>query len=221
MNVYIDIETIPTIDPAVLGKIAEGITPPASMSKAETIAAWEAEKKPALIEEAARKTAFSGLHGHVICAAVAVDEKRPLAFSIVNVADEPTLLRNLFDYLRAIHAEEHGRRGTYIGHNIVNFDLRFLYQRAVMLRIPPPMQMPFKAKPWDDSVFDTMTQWSGLKDWTKLDDLCAAMGIEQKGHLDGSQVWEYFMNGRHGEIIEYCCADVERVRAVHKRMTFA
>src|SRR3546814_4351137 len=53
------------------------------------------------------------------------------------------------------------RRPVFIGHNITGFDLRFILQRAVILGVQPPLNIPFGARPWDESVFDTMTQWAG------------------------------------------------------------
>jgi hypothetical protein len=50
--IVIDIETLPTDREDVKQMIAAGITPPGSMKKPETIAKWEAEQKPAAVEEA-------------------------------------------------------------------------------------------------------------------------------------------------------------------------
>ena len=47
MKIYLDIETIPGQSPELKTEIAATIKPPGSMKKAETIARWEAEEKPA------------------------------------------------------------------------------------------------------------------------------------------------------------------------------
>ena len=73
MNIYIDIETIPT-QPETDAKldIAETIKPPASMTKAETIADWHAGSgkyagvKDRKIDEAYRKTALDGTRGETL-----------------------------------------------------------------------------------------------------------------------------------------------------------
>ena len=52
-------------------------------------------------------------------------------------------------------------------------------------------------------IFDTMTAWAGV------------------GNIDGSKVWDYVRTGRIADVVEYCKGDVERVRAIHRRMTFA
>ena len=60
MNIYLDIETIPTDRAAVRDYIAATITPPGTMKKAETIAAWVKDDKPAAIEEAVNRTSCGG-----------------------------------------------------------------------------------------------------------------------------------------------------------------
>lgn len=73
---YLDIETIETQDADLRARIAADIKPPASMSKAETIAKWEAEAKPDAIASAIAKTALDGATGHLVCIGYAVDGDR-------------------------------------------------------------------------------------------------------------------------------------------------
>ena len=83
----------------------------------------------------------------------------------------------------------------FVGHNITGFDLPFLKKRSIILGICPPSVIPFAAKPWDKSVFDTMIQWDGDRDKriSLPDKLCKVLGIESpKGDMDGSKVGEYF-----------------------------
>ncbi|MDP3408109.1 hypothetical protein [Bosea sp. (in: a-proteobacteria)] len=74
MHLYLDIKTIPSQRPGIRDEIAATITPPGNISKAETIAAWEAEKKPALVDEAYAKTAYDGAAGHVVAIAYGIDD---------------------------------------------------------------------------------------------------------------------------------------------------
>ena len=53
-----------------------------------------------------------------------------------------------------------------------------------------------------------------------LNKLCQVLNIEQKGDIDGSKVWQAVQDGRIDEVAEYCSKDVERVRAIYKRMNF-
>ncbi len=79
MLITIDLETCPAQDPAVRADIAAGIEPPGNISKAETIAAWHADKKPAAVEEAWRKTSFDGATGHICVIGVSFDDEPPIA----------------------------------------------------------------------------------------------------------------------------------------------
>ena len=39
--------------------------------------------------------------------------------------------------------------------------------------------------------------------------------------MDGSKVWPMVQAGQIAEVADYCAGDVERTRAMFKRMTFA
>jgi hypothetical protein len=231
MHIFLDIETIPAQGAGVREEIAAGIAPPGNYKKAETIAEWEREQKPALVEEAWRRTALDGALGQIACAALAIGDAPPVAFYAEDWARaEPGILRHLFAAIRAAHdAARHSAnlaRPVLVGHNIAGFDLRFLFQRAVLHGIEPPAVIPFQARPWDDCIFDTMSAWAGHGNRVALDKLCRALSVPGKGseigeEIDGSKVWDFVADGRIAEVAEYCKGDVERVRAVFRRLTFA
>ena len=112
---------------------------------------------------------------------------------------------------------------TWIGHYITGFDLRFLWQRCVINELPPGFHIPKDAKPWDARVFDTKIEWSGMQSTGTgtLGAVCKSMGYDGKGDIDGSKVWDYVKEGRIQEVADYCKDDVEKVRILHKRMTFS
>lgn len=226
-NVYFDIETIGSDDPAVTAEIAAGIKPPGNYSKPETIAKWEAEEKPGLIKEAMLKTAFDGGVGRIVCIGWAVNDGTIKSACGAEPKFEADLLTSFFrDMKEAARLHYHGgdtkRPMTFIGHNITGFDLRFLWQRAVINGIKPPSCIPFNVKPWDNAIADTMLMWNPERDRrTSLDKLCKCLGIESpKGELDGSKVWEYVKAGRISEVADYCRKDVEAIRACYRRMAF-
>jgi len=222
----IDIETLPSDDDAVRAELAATILPPGNMSKAETIAAWTVEKKPALIDEAVLKTSFDAAYGRILCIGWAVDDTEPQSI----IGSEDIVLHGFMDALRA--AQEYTIKSgkinadvVFIGHNVAGFDLRFLFQRCVINAVKPPLSLltAMRAKPWDRCVFDTMTQWQPDRDKRiSLDKLCRALGVPSpKGELDGSKVFEYFKAGRLDEIAEYCRKDVWATRECYKRLVFA
>lgn len=216
MYLYLDIETLPTADADVIAEIASGITAPKTMSKAETIAAWEAETKPNLLKEAVGKTSFSGALGSVCVIGWAWDDQ-PVQSATVEKISEATMLRAWVHLVRS--AGDYGSK-IVVGHN-VGFDIRFLWQRAMVLGVEMPSWFPRDPKPWGHDTFDTMAAFAGSQDRISLDKLCRALGIEGKGDFDGSMVADAWAAGEHDKVAAYCRADVERVRAAHRRMQIA
>lgn len=223
MNIFLDIETVPSQLAGVRDLIAQGINCPGNITKAESIAAWEAEKKPALIEEQWLKTSFDGALGHIAVIGVAFDDDEPVTIYSPNWLDrEADMLSEAFELIHSRCAANMGNRPLFVGHNVVDFDFRFIFQRAVMLGVKPTPFIPFNAKPWDDEkVFDTMTRWAGVRNSVSLDKLSSVLGFGGKGDMDGSKVWGAVRDGRIGEVASYCADDINKTRSVFKRMTFA
>lgn len=215
---YVDIETIPAQSPEVCSRIAENVKPPAQMKKADTIAAWEAEQKPAAVEEAVARTALNGAYGHICCIGFAFDGEQTLIQDAHEACDETDAICGFFDYTSK---RVGNRMPTIVGHNVTGFDIRFIWQRCIALGIRVPAWLPRDPKPWDSLVFDTMTAWAGARDTISMDNLCAALGLPGKGGIDGSMVGKMWAEGRHEEIAEYCRADVERTRQIHRKMMVA
>lgn len=225
MKIFLDIETIPGQRSGMKEQMAADITPPGSMKRAETIELWEREQKPLLIEERWRRTSFEGDRGEVICIGWAINDQPAQSISRELHENEGAMLAMWFGEIQKAIRESHGRLPTWIGHNVREFDLRFLFQRAVVLDVPPPFRLPHDVRPGAECVYDTMTAWAGWGGKVSLDRLCAALGIPQKGSeigedIDGSKVWDFVRDGRIEEVATYCRADVERVRAIHHRLTF-
>ncbi len=224
MNIYIDIETLPTTDAEAIAEIAAGIKPPANYSKPETIAKWMEENKEQAIKEAVHKTGFSGLYGRIACVCYAFDDGEVYA---VSDSDEKTLLENLYSHIYDMTSTQahHGvveNPATFIGHNIVGFDLPFMKHRSIINRVKPPISVrkAFNVKPWSGEVADTMLIWSSDKEKrASMDKLCKAFGIPGKGDFDGSMVADTWPTDPQ-KVIDYCKMDVIRTREIYKRLTF-
>lgn len=221
MNLYLDIETIPSQDPAVHAQIAESITPPGNISKPETIAAWGAEKKPALVKDAIAKTALDGSLGHICCIGWAWEDGQSVSQWIESVHDEAESFRAVLSSWEVRMGGRPYEPVTIVGHNVVNFDIRFIWQRAIILGVKMPHWFPRDPKPWGNDVFDTMTAFAGQRNTISLDRLSKALGYPGKEEIDGSMVGKLWSEGRHEEIASYCRSDVERTREIHRRMMVA
>lgn len=239
---YIDIETIPAQRPDILAEIREAcaeelqaalaaIAPPANYKDPAKIAEWDATVRPAKEAEARaaaeakedesyRRTALDGAFGQVCAVGYVFGDGIP---EVIAGMDEAEVLGEVAHRLRS--PKVNAFDCTVVGHNVVGFDLRFLTQRSIVRGIRPPavLSRAAAAKPWEaDKVYDTMVQWAGTGSRISLEKLCKALDIpSSKGDLDGSKVWDYVKAGRLQEVADYCRRDVEAVRQVHQRMTFA
>lgn len=216
-TIYLDIETLPSFNPQVRENLGKKIKPPATYKKPESIQQWMDENFAKETDEAHRKTSFDGALGHVCAIGYAIDDATPNVF-YAKPEKEEEILRDFFHCI-TIFCQSIRTKPTFVGHNLVNFDLNFLRKRAIVLDVKPSSYIPFKAKPWDDSIFDTMTQWDA-KNNISLDNLCKALGIEGKDGIDGSMVYDMVLQGRLEEVAEYCKHDVEITRSVYRRMNF-
>ena len=107
-----------------------------------------------------------------------------------------------------------------VGHNIIGFDLPFIFQRCLANNIT--------VKPFVDlsdfhvhAVFDTMRAWwLGGRNRVGLDDIAWTLGIESSktADVEGSRVFELYQAGKLAEIREYNLNDVRVTRKVYERM---
>jgi predicted PolB exonuclease-like 3'-5' exonuclease len=109
----------------------------------------------------------------------------------------------------------------FVGHNILDFDLRFIYQRSIIHQIKPSRDLPF-ARFRSAPIFDTMHEWSKWgREHASLDTLSKTLSLASpKENLDGSKVYPYYRAGKLADIVDYCKCDVESVRQVYRRLTF-
>lgn len=130
--------------------------------------------------------------------------------------DEKKSLLAFLDYMKRFDSDT----DELVGHNILGFDLPFIFQRCLVHCI--------SARPLVDlgeyrvrGVFDTMhAWWLGAKRFVSLDDIAWALGIESSktATAEGSKVFELYQAGKLGEIREYNLNDVRVTRKVYERM---
>lgn len=224
MYVYIDIETIPQQpEDEAKAEIAKTIEAPAQMSKPETIAEWHngegkyAGVKDAAIEEQYRKTSFDGAKGEICSVSFAIDFDGEIINFNRGQLSEKEILQALF---AEVSAGLNSRTPYFVGHNISGFDLKFLFQRAVINRVNPGFDLCQHGR-HGQHYFDTMIAWAGYGGRVSQDNLCKALGIDGKpSDIDGSKVWDFYKSGDIGRIAEYNSDDVLKVREIHKRLAF-
>lgn len=244
MNLFLDIETIPTQRPDIMAEIREELTvekeakiaaiaPPGNYKKQETIDEWLANEAPKIaakieadfeqnVDAAYRKTALDGAFGQICVIGWAVDADAVQRHYVrdLSLEEEAALLTSFMKW----HDESDSMMTTVVGHHVSGFDLRYMAQRCMVHGIRPAtvISRSAAAKPWEtDRVYDTMVQWSGAGNRISLDKLCKALGVvSPKSEITGANVWDYIKAGKIAEVADYCVSDVEAVRRVHKRMTY-
>lgn len=110
-----------------------------------------------------------------------------------------------------------------VGHNIVDFDLPFIFQRCAAngLRVPNIVNLgEYSVR----GVYDTMRAWwRGMRRHVSLDDVAWALGLESSKTeaVEGSRVFDLYHAGKLREIRDYNIADVRVTRAVYERLVAA
>ena len=107
-----------------------------------------------------------------------------------------------------------------VGHNILGFDLPYIFQRCLVNEIPVRRFIDlseFHVR----GVYDTMHHWwLGARRFVSLDDIAWALGIESSktAEAEGSKVFEMYAADKLAEIREYNLNDVRVTRKVYERM---
>lgn len=217
MNIYIDIETIPDQRPTVREMMRKKLAPPGNMSKPETIEKWWKESSEVALDDKVRGLSLDPWFAQIICIGVAVEDGPVEVFWHQN--DEPWLI---IDAL--MHAQEQLKKygkftavPTWVGSNIL-YDIRTITARAIVNKIRLPLRLPYNAKPWDDSIYDTANYFGDRESRLGMDLACTAFDIPGKGDFDGSMVYDAWKAGETRKIALYCGDDVERTRLIHKRL---
>jgi predicted PolB exonuclease-like 3'-5' exonuclease len=159
-----------------------------------------------------KRLSLSAMTAKICCLGYAVE---PPVDSTVEVlhGDEQEILKGFWKLAADCN--------LFVGHNILDFDLRFIYQRSVIHQIRPSREIPF-ARFRNAPIYDTMQEWSKWgREHASLDALSKALGVPSpKENLDGSKVYPYYRDGKLTEICEYCKRDVDSVRQVYRWLTF-
>ncbi|TSC93857.1 MAG: hypothetical protein CEN91_102 [Candidatus Berkelbacteria bacterium Licking1014_85] len=160
-------------------------------------------------EEFIRDTALSGDFGQILCIGFA---KNNDPVEIIS-GDEKEMLKNFWIAT--------GNCDLFIGHNLMNFDLPFIYKRSIIHGIRPTKDLSF-ARYRNFPIYDTMCEWNKWSNTsTSLDKLAKIFDLESsKQGIDGSQVYDFYLAGKSQEIYDYCKRDVELTRKIYKRLIF-
>lgn len=223
MRIYFDIETLPNLAPEARELARQGVKPPGSYKKPESIAAWMETEGEAAAEEAYRKQALDAAAGELCAVGFANDDTEPVSLVRGNDEPEADFIRRALDSIMALVDTgcTTGPDDTrwpdepfFICHN-APFDLGFIWRRCVVHGIRPPFKLPSPNAREGKDYGDTMTTWAGYRNTIGLDRLCRALGIPspKASGVDGGQVFDLWQAGELEALGRYNAADVEATRA--------
>lgn len=206
IRLFLDIETLPG-EESVREEIARDMVPPTTLRE-EEVEGWKKEE----LEKRYRRTALSGDFGKILCIGYIKESPAGRDEGLIT-GDEPEILRQFWEVAKDVD--------KFIGHNVLDFDLKFIWKRSVVHSLKPSIYVSF-ARFRSDFVYDLMREWEKWgRDYISLARLARVLGLESsKGQLDGGKVYDYYREGRLKEIYDYCMGDVRLAREIYNRMTF-
>ncbi|MFL6208748.1 MAG: 3'-5' exonuclease [Pyrinomonadaceae bacterium] len=206
--VTIDIETLPASEPVVDECLSNGT------------------RKQ---KDEYEKTALNGDFGRVLCIGYVKEDERGIESSDVLgwdetserfTCDERAILTEFWHMMQGFRPET----DRVVGHNIFDFDLKFIYKRSIVHGVRPTVGLSF-ARYRSQPIYDTMCEWErwSFGSRIKLDRLARVLSLasSKADGVDGSCVFRLFEQGEHRLIRDYCWRDVELTRAIYRRMVFA
>ena len=201
----------------------------------ETTAAEEIKKETGLqnsaklTENELAKTALNGDFGRILCIGF-IDEKSDgqIASGVIGWDNQTGSFNKsereiLTQFWRMLAGFRPGC-DRIVGHNIFDFDLRFILKRSRLHQVKPSVEFSF-ARYRNQPIYDTMYEWECWNFGSKisLDRLARIFSLpsSKSEEINGSRIQEFYQKGNHREIRDYCLRDVELTREIFRRMTFA
>jgi len=147
----------------------------------------------------------SGVTGQIICIGYAIDDREVVTI----VGEEEVIIQEFWSRMIPVN--------LFIGHNILDFDIKHIIQRSIIHRLP------YRAIPFirfrNFPIYDTMHEWTKWHGRVHLSELALAFGFPSpKEVMSGAEVWPAYQRGEIEKIRTYCAGDVETTRNVYKRM---
>jgi hypothetical protein len=230
-RIFLDIESVPPpqewrsiIRPETVRKLCRKSSFALAAEQKE-----EPEEQQSCTEEQFRQLALHAEYGRVLAIGMIVEqdwhvthcgllgrERSSRRFHL----DEARTLRSFWKML----GDFNPGRDLIVGHNIMDFDLPFLYKRSRINRIHPSVLLSF-ARYRSSPIYDTMREWAHWNPrdaYVSLAELAEILkvGITKTEGMEGSRIYDQFLAGHHEQIAEYCMRDVQMARAVFYRMVF-
>ncbi|MFL6390413.1 MAG: hypothetical protein ACJ71U_23255 [Terriglobales bacterium] len=221
-KVVVDIETVPCAD-----ALRPFIPQPRPSPQPPFWRRWF-KRRTTSADESYLQTALNWTLGRIVCIGLLVEcDDRPAeeqAFIApiqpgdslaASLQKEAEALRQFWEF---VHPDDY-----FIGHNILGFDLPFLWNRSVVCGVCPSRPL-YLQRESSRFTFDTMQIWAhwastpSSRQFVKLDTLAQVMGLQAKTG-SGSQVYVWWREQQFEKIRSYCLNDVRLEYDLYRRIT--
>jgi 3'-5' exonuclease len=220
-RIFLDIETLPPAE-SFREKLSREIYAehgPGELGPSEAEIDVEVEKR-------FRDLALRGEWGRLLCVGLVIEEDGVVKHCGVLGRDRETRRFHL-DEARTLRSFWHLVAGfregqdLFIGHNLLDFDLLFLYKRSCIHGLRPSVNLSFR-RYQSQPLFDTMWEWTKWHQKISLHELAQALGMPspKESGVDGLGIYDLYQQGRHEEIAQYCMLDVKCAREVFYRLQY-
>lgn len=219
----IDIETVPLANSMEAPYPLAERQPPSNYRNANAIDAWRERDRETWAQERAKVCSLSPRLGRVLCVGIASRDGGIVHYGR-DEGDEREVLR-VFWANMMYHTGIHDRMFNLTYKAVTwngGWDLRFLLVRSLLNGVVPSVPahvLQNWAKPYNTEwhtdvkrvlVGDSITKGEGLDEWA------TAFGLPGKtGGWTGASVYPAYLEGRHGDIQDYCQQDVTATLALY------
>lgn len=204
IRIFLDVESLPPdrSDPYVSEKIAQ------------------------CTDEEYRQLALDSRYGRLLCIGLIVEQDNVVTRRGILGRDRSTgqfhleearTLRSFWKLTSVFNP----RRDLLIGFNALDFDLDFLCTRSVINKVKPSFNVCF-ARYHASPVYDVMWEFTHWRRRISLDEVAKVLRLKssKQDGVNGSRVYDLFLEGCHQEIADYCLKDVELTRDIYRRLNF-
>lgn len=221
-RIYLDIETLPP-DESSRARITVGM-----IRKLDRhFVAPERRDDERCNDAELRRLALFAEYGRVLCIGMIIEcDGTPARSGVLGFdrrgeslhPDEGRTLRQFWKLLEGFNTS----RDLIIGHNALDFDLPFIYNRSRINRVRPSVRLSF-ARYRSQPIYDTMREWANWNPKANLSlrhlSEVLRLGLSKSDDFGGGKVYDAYLAGHHQAIADYCLQDVVVTRAAYYRLT--
>lgn len=222
--IYLDAETLPpNYNDEQLSEFKKNLSAPGTYKDPAKIEKWKEDNWEQKFRDLAKKSNTA----NVATLAYGFDDEE-IGCAYSEDRDEISVLKAFYEDLRDYideklvdaSVDEVNYNIKWVGYNIRKFDMDLLWKRAIYYGFYELSKIIPRDR-FSKDIIDIMEIWQGSNtmDMIKQDYVCKYLGIEGKpDDIDGSKVYDFWMDGKYDKIAEYNIDDVKKVKEMYKKI---